>query len=79
MVTGALTAQGYQPYRDGADVRLRNCPFHVLASNHPPLICGMNLGLLEGLLEGAAVHGLSARLDPRPGECCVVMAASKNN
>ena len=78
LVTGALTAQGYQPYRDGGDVRLRNCPFHVLASNHPPLICGMNLALLEGLLEGAAVRGLSARLDPRPGECCVVLA-SKNN
>ena len=79
LVTGALTAQGYQPYRDGADVRLRNCPFHVLASNHPPLICGMNLALLEGLLEGAAVPGLSARFDPRPGECCVVLMASKNN
>ena len=79
LVTGALTAQGYQPYRDGADVRLRNCPFHVLASNHPPLICGMNLALLEGLLEGASAPGLSARLDPRPGECCVVLTASKNN
>ncbi len=60
-------------------MRLRNCPFHLLASSHPPLICGMNLALLEGLLEGAAVPGLSARLDPRPGECCVVLAASKNN
>ena len=79
LVTGALTAQGYQPYRDGGDVRLRNCPFHVLASNHPPLICGMNLALLQGLLEGTAVPGLSARLDPRPGECCVVLTASKNN
>lgn len=79
LVTGALAAQGYQPYRDGADVRLRNCPFHVLASNHPPLICGMNLALVEGLLEGAGAPGLSARLDPRPGECCVVLAASKNN
>ena len=79
LVTGALAAQGYQPYRDGADVRLRNCPFHVLASNHPPLICGMNLALVEGLLEGAGAPELSARLDPRPGECCVVLAASKNN
>jgi predicted ArsR family transcriptional regulator len=79
LVTGALAAQGYQPYRDGADVRLRNCPFHVLASTHPPLICGMNLALLEGLLEGAGAPGLSARLDPRPGECCVVLEASKNN
>ena len=79
LVTGALAAQGYQPYRDGGDVRLRNCPFHLLADQHPPLICGMNLALLEGLLSGAAVTGLSARLDPRPGECCVVLQDSKNN
>ena len=79
LVTGALSAQGYQPYRDGGDVRLRNCPFHLLADRHPPLICGMNLALLEGLLSGAAVTGLSARLDPRPGECCVVVEDSKNN
>ena len=85
LVTGTLSAQGYQPYRDGAEVRLRNCPFHVLASRYPPLICGMNLALVEGLLEGAAVTALAARLDPRPEECCVVLRdtaerePSKNN
>jgi predicted ArsR family transcriptional regulator len=82
LVTGALSAQGYQPCRDGAEVRLRNCPFHVLASRYPPLICGMNLALVEGLLEGAAVTGFTARLDPRPEDCCVVLqetGRSKNN
>jgi predicted ArsR family transcriptional regulator len=74
LVAEALTARGYQPYRDGADIRLRNCPFHVLASRYPPLICGMNLALLEGLLEGAAVTTLEARLDPRPGDCCVAVS-----
>jgi predicted ArsR family transcriptional regulator len=78
LVTGALAAQGYQPYADGADVRLRNCPFHLLASSHPPLICGMNLALLEGLLAGAAVTGLTARLDPRAEECCVVLKSKTN-
>jgi predicted ArsR family transcriptional regulator len=73
LVSAALAAQGYQPYRDGADLRLRNCPFHVLASRYPPLICGMNLALVEGLLEGAAVAGVEARLDPRPEECCVAL------
>jgi predicted ArsR family transcriptional regulator len=73
LVAAALTAQGYQPYRDGADIRLRNCPFHVLADRYPPLICGMNLALLEGLLEGTAATALAARLDPRPGDCCVVV------
>ena len=82
LVTGELSAQGYQPYRDGADIRLRNCPFHVLASRHPPLICGMNLALVEGLLAGASVTTLAAVLDPRPLECCVVLrraAKSKTN
>jgi predicted ArsR family transcriptional regulator len=82
LVTGALSAQGYQPYRDGADIRLRNCPFHVLASRHPPLICGMNLALVEGLLAGASVTALAAVLDPRPLDCCVVLresAESKTN
>ena len=73
LVVAALTDQGYQPYRDGADIRLRNCPFHVLADRYPPLICGMNLAMLEGLLEGAAAKALEARLDPRPGDCCIVV------
>jgi predicted ArsR family transcriptional regulator len=78
-LTGTLAEQGYQPYPDGPEIRLRNCPFHALAGRYPPLICGMNLALLEGLLEGAAVTGVTARLDPRPDECCVVMISSKNN
>jgi predicted ArsR family transcriptional regulator len=78
LLMAALSAQGYQPYRDGDGVRLRNCPFHALADRYPPLICGMNLALLQGLLEGAAVLALHARLDPRPGECCVALE-SKNN
>jgi predicted ArsR family transcriptional regulator len=82
LAASALTAQGYQPYRDGTEIRLHNCPFHVLASSYPPLICGMNLALLEGLLEGAAVTALEATLDPRPGDCCVVVrdvSVSKTN
>jgi hypothetical protein len=31
----------------------------------------MNLHLLEGVLEAVADTGLTARLQPRPGRCCV--------
>jgi predicted ArsR family transcriptional regulator len=78
-LTDVLAEQGYQPYPDGPDIRLRNCPFHALASRYPPLICGMNHALLEGLLEGAAMTEVAARLDPRPDECCVVMTSSKTS
>ncbi|MEU0398809.1 transcriptional regulator [Streptomyces sp. NPDC006197] len=78
-----LAARGYEPYREDAEgeavgaVRMRNCPFHAVAESFPPLVCGMNLALLEGLLgtEGP----VRARMDARPGECCVVVEPSKNN
>jgi len=73
LVAATLRDQGYQPYRDGPQIRLRNCPFDVLASRYPPLICGMNLALVEGMLDGAAVTALQAVLDPRPGDCCVLL------
>ncbi|MFF9978032.1 helix-turn-helix transcriptional regulator [Streptomyces erythrochromogenes] len=61
----------------GAVVRMRNCPFHAVAERFPPLVCGMNLALLEGLI--GADGPVRARMDARPGECCVVIEASKNN
>jgi predicted ArsR family transcriptional regulator len=61
----------------GAVLRMRNCPFHAVAERFPPLVCGMNLALLEGLVEGA--EGVRVRMDPRPGWCCVVAEPSKNN
>ena len=70
-----LTALGYEPVADdGGTVRLRNCPFHALAGTYPPLVCGLNLALLQGLVgDGARV----ARLDPGPDGCCVAIE-SKN-
>jgi predicted ArsR family transcriptional regulator len=73
-----LVRQGYAPYRERDAVRLRNCPFHAVARDFPPLVCGMNLALVEGLLEGMGETGLTACLRPRPGECCVEIT-SKNN
>lgn len=61
----------------GAVLRMRNCPFHAVAERFPPLVCGMNLALLEGLVEGS--EGVRVRMDARPGWCCVVAEPSKNN
>ncbi|KMS79371.1 transcriptional regulator [Streptomyces regensis] len=52
-------------------VRMRNCPFHAVAERFPPLVCGMNLALLEGLL--GTDGSVRARMDARPGECCVAV------
>jgi predicted ArsR family transcriptional regulator len=74
-VTRRLEALGYQPVEDAdGTIRLRNCPFHALAQAYAPLVCGVNLALIEGLLgDGDRV----ARLDPGPSGCCVAIR-SKN-
>jgi predicted ArsR family transcriptional regulator len=74
-VLAILTAHGYEPERHDNVIELRNCPFHALAEEHRELVCGMNLDMLEGLLEGAAAPELTARLDPAPGRCCVTVRA----
>ena len=69
-----LAQGGYEPVTDAdGTIRLRNCPFHALATTHRALTCGMNLSLAEGLLEGTGSTGLTAELDPQPGWCCVVL------
>jgi predicted ArsR family transcriptional regulator len=69
-----LTSCGYEPQRapDGT-IRMCNCPFHALAAEHRPLVCGMNHALLEGFVEGLDAPDLEALLDPRPGMCCVAL------
>jgi predicted ArsR family transcriptional regulator len=57
---------------------MRNCPFHAVAQNHPDLVCGMNLAFMEGIVEGAAPGGITATLDPQPGQCCVTLRAASS-
>ncbi|MBF6131401.1 helix-turn-helix domain-containing protein [Nocardia otitidiscaviarum] len=72
-----LAARGYEPFDEDGVLRMRNCPFHALAEAYPPLVCGMNLALLEGLLGDS--DRVRARIDPRPGLCCVAVEPSKTN
>jgi predicted ArsR family transcriptional regulator len=72
-VLAELAAHGFEPYRDGDRIYLRNCPFHGLVGDHTELVCGMNLALMEGLVDAAAATRLRARLDPAADRCCVVL------
>jgi predicted ArsR family transcriptional regulator len=56
---------------------LRNCPFRRLAARHRDIVCGMNLALIEGLATGLRAEGMRPELDPRPGQCCVVIRAGQ--
>ncbi|MDR7273419.1 helix-turn-helix transcriptional regulator [Catenuloplanes atrovinosus] len=79
-VGALLAAHGYLPSPAGEGrIELRNCPFHRLAEQFPPLICGMNLAMVRGLLEGSGLdRSWEARMDAAPGRCCVTLADSKN-
>lgn len=81
-LAAAMRARGYEPSVEPRDaelpdevrlLRLRNCPFHRLAEQFPPLVCGMNLALLEGFVEGAGADCWRPRMAPGPEGCCVVL------
>jgi predicted ArsR family transcriptional regulator len=72
-VERVLAARGYEPYREGPALRLRNCPFASLAGEYPVLVCAMNLSLIEGLLEGIGEPAGRAGMDPAAGRCCVAV------
>jgi predicted ArsR family transcriptional regulator len=72
----ALGRYGYEPAVDDGTLTLRNCPFHGLAEQQRALVCGMNLALVGGLLDGVCGTAVTARLDPAPGRCCVTAVRS---
>lgn len=69
-----LRGAGYEPQTETTDgtVRLRNCPYHALASSHRELTCGMNLAWAEGVVDGLGDSKVGVDLAPEPGRCCVV-------
>lgn len=72
-VLQALADQGYEPRPGQHEISLANCPFHALVAHHPQLVCGMNVALVQGVLDGAGADDLEAVLDPKPGRCCVTV------
>jgi predicted ArsR family transcriptional regulator len=70
----ALRACGFEPRKSGPrELVLGNCPFDAVASERRELVCGMNLALIEGLVDGLELRELRARLAPLPGGCCVAL------
>lgn len=66
-----LREHGYEPRADEGEICLANCPFDRLAAEHVELVCGMNLALIDGVIDGLGLEGVEANLAPQPGFCCV--------
>jgi predicted ArsR family transcriptional regulator len=73
---GALEGYGFEPMSTAGEVRLRNCPFDAMAKEHTALVCGMNLSIMRGVVDGLRTKGLEVELAPEPGRCCVVLRRS---
>ena len=66
----ALRETGYDPVDEEGETRFRNCPFHALRQQDQKTVCNLNLGLVEGIVDGAGEGG-RAFLQPSDGYCCV--------
>ncbi|MGH8870781.1 MAG: helix-turn-helix transcriptional regulator [Acidimicrobiia bacterium] len=66
----ALRETGYDPIEEEGETRFRNCPFHALKEQDQRTVCNLNLGLVEGMLDGAG-DGRRAFLEPSEPYCCV--------
>ena len=71
-----LADLGFEPASAAGGIVQRNCPFQRLAQRAPTLVCGMNRGLVEGMLDGLGASRLTAMLGPAEGRCCVVVAVA---
>lgn len=65
-----LLGTGYEPALENGETRFRNCPFHALRDQDRETICGMNLALVEGMIESSGAD-VAAVLAPEDGYCCV--------
>jgi predicted ArsR family transcriptional regulator len=74
-----LRERGYEPYAGDGHVRMRNCPFHSVARQFPSLTCGMNIALLEGVLQGCGLADrYRVRTDPQGDSCCAAITSINN-
>ena len=73
----ALGTCGFDPaLAPAGQLVLRNCPFASLREGCRDVVCGMNLALIEGVLGGLGLEGVTAALEPQPDPCCVALRAA---
>jgi predicted ArsR family transcriptional regulator len=76
---GAMARQGFEPEArttsTRAEVVLHACPFATVALTDRHTVCGLHLGIAEGLVDGSplAVDELVAK-DPRRADCRIRLA-----
>lgn len=63
---------------DGASLYLHRCPFREVAVNHPDVVCGAHLGMIQGALAQLGGEVSATRLIPfvTPGLCVTTLARS---
>ena len=72
----ALAELGYEPELAAARLRLRNCPFHDAADVAPAVVCGLNVDLVGGVVDGVGASSVcTAALDGAAPDCCVTVSA----
>ncbi len=71
----ALAGTGYEPVTENGETRFRNCPFHVLRDRDRDTTCGLNVALVEGMIESSG-SDLVAVFAPEEGSCCVRLRSS---
>lgn len=76
-VLDTLCELGYEPAVTGDGIiELRNCPFERLARRYTEDVCGLNLQLIQGILEGTGEPAHRAALTPCERRCCVTVRAA---
>lgn len=72
-----LRVLGYMPERDNGSIVLRTCPMGGLVDERGPLVCDVNLALLEQVHARSGDRRFRPVLEPDPGRrCCVVFRAN---
>jgi predicted ArsR family transcriptional regulator len=75
-VMRVLERMGFAPRRsEPGVVRLTRCPLLQAARAHPDVVCGVHLGIVQGVLAESHAVSASAGLEPfaEPGACLLTL------